>query len=120
MMKIDACCGRRLWHATVVFALALLCFGVAGAQDLEPRAYSASPVGTWFAGVGLSRSSGDIAFDPSVPITNAHATLYAPAMGLGNTFGVFGRQALLTVVVPYARGNVYGEVGNDEGSVYRS
>lgn len=76
----------------------------ARAQELEPRAYSASPVGTSFAGVGWSRSSGDIAFDPSVPIMNAHAALNAPALGLGHTFGVFGRQALLTAALPYARG----------------
>ena len=34
------------------------------AQYLEPRPYSASPVGTSFAEVGFGRSSGDILFDP--------------------------------------------------------
>ena len=92
----------------------------AAAQDLEPRAYSASPVGTSFAGVAFGRSSGDIAFDPTLPITNAKATLYSPALGLGHTFGVFGRQALVTVVLPYAWGNASGDVGNQQQSVYRS
>ena len=89
-------------------------------QDLEPRSYSASPVGTRFAGVSFGRSSGDISFDPTVPITNASATLYSPGVGLGETFGVFGRQALLTVGLPYAWGNASGDVGNNEQSVYRS
>ena len=89
-------------------------------QDLEPRSYSASPVGTSFAGVGFGRSSGDISFDPTVPITNASATLYSPALGLGQTFGVLGRQALLTVSLPYAWGNASGDVGNGEQSIYRS
>jgi len=93
---------------------------VAKAQDLEPRAYSSSPVGTSFVGLGFSRSSGDISFDPTVPITNASATLYSPALGVGQTFGVLGRQALFTAVLPYAWGNASGDVGNQQQSVYRS
>ncbi|HTH52428.1 MAG TPA: transporter [Edaphobacter sp.] len=92
----------------------------AAAQDLEPRAYSASPIGTNFVGVAFARSSGDIAFDPTLPITNARATLYSPVLGIGRTFGVFGKQALFTTAFPYAWGNVSGEVGEQRGSVYRS
>jgi Putative MetA-pathway of phenol degradation len=90
------------------------------AQDLEPRAYSISPVGTTFAGVGFGRSSGDIAFDPTLPITNAKATLYSPALGVGQTFAVIGRQALFTASLPYAWGTATGDVGNQQDSVYRS
>jgi hypothetical protein len=90
------------------------------AQDLEPRAYSASPVGTRFAGVGFGRSSGDITFDPSIPITDVNATFYTPVLGLGTTFDLFGRQALITAGLPYAWGNVSGNVGEQRGSVYRS
>jgi hypothetical protein len=93
---------------------------VAMAQDLEPRAYSASPVGTRFAGVAFGRSSGDITFDPSVPLTDVKATFYTPGLGLGTTFRLFGRQALVTVAVPYAWGNVSGSVGEQRASVYRS
>ena len=120
MLKFDGCSGPRGWHVLAAFTLALLFSGVSGAQDLEPRAYSASPVGTSFAGVGFGRSSGDISFDPTVPITNAHATLYSPALGLGQTFGVFGRQALFTAALPYAWGTASGDVGNNAESVYRS
>jgi Putative MetA-pathway of phenol degradation len=120
MLKLDVCSGPRWWHVLAAFTLALLFSGVSGAQDLEPRAYSASPVGTSFAGVGFGRSSGDISFDPTVPITNAHATLYSPALGLGQTFGVFGRQALFTAALPYAWGTASGDVGNNAESVYRS
>ena len=120
MLKLDACLGPRWWLVVAGFALALLFSGVSGAQDLEPRAYSASPVGTTFAGVGFGRSSGDISFDPTVPITNAQATLYSPALGVGQTFGVFGRQALFTAALPYAWGTASGDVGNQQQSVYRS
>lgn len=92
----------------------------ASAQDLEPRAYSASPVGTTFAGVGFGRSSGDITFDPSIPITNVHGTFNTPVIAAGQTFPIFGRQALFTAALPYAWGNVSGNVGVQASSVYRS
>lgn len=100
--------------------IALLFSAGAAAQDLEPRAYSASPVGTTFALVGFGRSSGDITFDPAVPITNVQATFYGPVIGAGQTFALFGRQALIATAMPYAWGNVSGNVGEQRGSVYRS
>jgi hypothetical protein len=109
---------RNLFLRLMLTSVLLVSAG--SAQDLEPRAYSASPVGTTFVGVGFGRSSGDISFDPTVPITNANATLYSPVLGVGQTFAVFGRQALFTASLPYAWGNASGDVGNDRGSIYRS
>ena len=94
--------------------------GGARAQDLEPRAYSPSPVGTSFVGFSFVRSSGDISFDPTIPITNAHAGLNASAMGVGQTIGLLGRQAMITAGLPYVWGNVTGDVGDVSGSIYRS
>ena len=116
----DACLNPERWFALAVFGLVLLFPGAAAAQDLEPRAYSPSPVGTSFVGLGFSRSSGDISFDPTVPITNAQATLYSPAFGVGQTFGMFGRQALFTALLPYAWGTATGDVGNQQQRLYRS
>ena len=90
------------------------------AQDLEPRAYSASPIGTNFVLAGFGRSSGDITFDPAVPITNVNGTFYTPVLGLGHTFGLFGRQALATAALPYAWGDLSGDVGEQRASVHRS
>jgi hypothetical protein len=92
----------------------------ASAQDLEPRAYSPSPVGTYFALVGFGRTGGDITFDPAVPLTDVNAKFYAPVIGLGQTFNFFGRQALFTAGLPYSWGHVTGMVGEQSGSVYRS
>lgn len=80
-------------------------------QELEPRAYSASPIGANFLVLGFGRSSGEIVFDPSVLVTDVHADIYAPLFGLGRTFGVFGREALVSAVLPYAFGRVDGKVG---------
>ena len=108
-----------LWNLPLGVGM-LLFAGEVHAQDLEPRAYSASPVGTSFVGLAFARSTGDISFDPTIPITNVKAAINAPVVGLGRTFGVLGRQALLTGALPYAWGNVSGDVGNTAGSVYRS
>ena len=107
-------------HFLVVLGVGLSLAVTAGAQDLEPRAYSPSPVGTSFAGLAFGRSSGDISFDPTVPIVDAQATLYSVGLGLGQTFGVVGRQAMFTAVLPYAWGTGTGEVGNGQQSVHRS
>jgi hypothetical protein len=117
---------KGLWGKSIsplcrtVLSGVMLLSAAAGAQDLEPRAYSASPVGTSFVGLGYGRSSGDVSFDPTIPITNAQATFNSVALGVGQTFGVLGRQAMFTAALPYAWGNGTGDVGNDQASVYRS
>jgi hypothetical protein len=81
------------------------------AQELEPRAYSASPTGANFLVAGFGRSSGEVVFDPSVQVMDVHATTYSPLLGVGRTFGLFGRQALVTAALPYAFGDIEGKVG---------
>jgi hypothetical protein len=100
---------RLTWLQSTLVAL-LLCSPIS-AQELEPRAYSASPTGANFVVVGFARSSGAVVFDPSIPVTDVQATIYSPVLGLGRTFGMFGRQALGTVALPYAFGNLEGKVG---------
>lgn len=93
---------------------------VAAAQDLEPRAYSASPVGTNFVGIGFGQSSGDISFDPTIAITNANAALYSPVLGIGRTFPIFHKQGLFSTALPYAWGTASGDVGDQQNHIYRS
>ena len=59
-----------------VAATILVCVVRCAAQELEPRAYSVSPTGANFGVVGFARSAGDVDFDPSLPIEDAHAVLY--------------------------------------------
>ena len=94
--------------------------GNAVAQDLEPRAYSASPIGLNFLVVGGGRSSGDVVTDPSLPFTNVNATLNATALGAGRTFNFFGRTALVVASFPYTWGKASGQVGEASASISRS
>jgi len=88
----------------------LLGIGVAHAQELEPRAFSPSPVGTTFVLGGFGKSAGGILFDPALDIDNVQADLWIATVGAGHTFGVGGRQARVLAVFPIAWGSVAGNV----------
>src|SRR5688572_7192903 len=89
----------------------------ASAQELEPKAYSASPVGATFVVAGITRSTGAVVFDPTLTITAAEAKGNGSVLGVGTTFGLFGKLALVSAVVPYAWGEASGTVGTDSRRV---
>jgi hypothetical protein len=109
---------RLAWLALVA------CLGSGGraaqAQELEPRAYSPNPTGANFVLAGYGHSTGDVVFDPSVPLTNVSAHVNQAAFFYGRTFGLFGRSASAAVQLPYVWGTVDGDVGEERRSVYRS
>jgi Putative MetA-pathway of phenol degradation len=99
------------WKAALIAAATLGASGPpAAAQDLEPRAYSAAPVGTTFLVLAAGRSSGAVFTDPSVAFDDVHATLGAITAGVGHTFDLFTRTALVVATVPYARGTASGSI----------
>ncbi len=102
-------------------ALAVLAFAVPGtAQDLEPKAYTASPVGAAFLIAGFARSSGSVLTDPTLPVTDVEARIDAALLAMGYTFDLFRRLALATAVLPYTWGDVTGRVGEGARAVRRS
>jgi hypothetical protein len=100
-------------------AAALLTAGSALAQDLEPRAYSPSPVGTTFIVVSGTRSAGGVFSDPSGPLTDVEATLGILSLAVGHTFGIAGKQVLLLGALPVVWGEASGQVGEDRHAVSR-
>lgn len=94
--------------------------GTAIAQQLEPRAYAPAPIGLNFVGVGLLYSTGGVVTDPSLPVDNVRARVYAVPPYYGRTFGLFGRLASATLAVPYAWAHVEGDVQDVSRSVDRS
>ena len=104
----------------LILLLALLCPAPVPAQELEPRAYSASPIGVNFLVVGVGRSSGDVVFDPTVPITDVRADINAATLGVGRTFNLGGRLLLATAAFPYVWGAVAGKVAEQAQSITRS
>lgn len=103
--------------------LAAIACGLASracAQDLEPRSYSPAPVGLNFVVASYSYSSGSVIVDPSLPVSDVKAYINGVVLGYGHTFGVVGRQAQVAASVPYAFGDVSGNVFEERQTVTRS
>jgi hypothetical protein len=101
-------------------AVAGIWSALALAQEMEPRTYSAVPVGTNFVVADYARSSGDITFDPSLPVTGLQATINNYSLGYSHSFGMLGHVASIAVSVPYANANVTGNVEGEPEHAYRS
>lgn len=113
---------HTLGHLPGVFALGLLLAGGAArvhAQDLEPRAYAAGPVGAFFLVAGLSHSTGSVVTDPTLPVQNVDASIWIAPLAVGYTFDLLGQQALITAALPVAHGDVSGDVGEERREVTR-
>src|SRR5262245_27410053 len=108
----------RVRVATVIAVLAVAT--VVTGQELEPRAYSPSPVGITFVVVGLTRSAGGVLVDPSLPVEDVNAKFVVAAPAVGHTFGIAGKQSLLVFALPVSHGSVTGKVGETRGEVTRN
>ena len=107
-------------HAWAILALALA--GIPGlhAQDLTPRAYLITPVGSHAVILSSSFSRGDIVLDPSVPIENAKGSIEVPVIGYYESFDLSGHSANVTLVVPYAHALFQGTYQGEAGEITRS
>jgi hypothetical protein len=114
------CCTRGSARTGLAAFLLLLVGAPLRAQDLEPRAYTASPIGLHFLVAGLGRSSGGVVVDPSLPVDDVDARVGSVFVGAGTTFALFGRSALLLAAFPWARAKATGRIGELAASATRS
>jgi hypothetical protein len=101
-----------------IFAHPLLCALLlaavpAAAQELDPRTYSPSPVGTAIFVAGFGSSQGGFILDPSSGVENVEADFWFTTTGFGYVFDLGGRQARVLAVLPAAQGDITGEVGTE-------
>lgn len=94
--------------------------GLARAQDLEPRAYSASPAGANFVAAGYTNANGSVSLDPSLPIKGLNANVDTYTVGYDRSFDLLGRSASLALLVPEFRASLSGQVVGQGESVSRS
>ena len=114
--------GRPRWRPGLVLlgiAGALVVPAESLAQELEPRAYSASPVGANFAVLGYSWTGGEVLLDPSLPVSDVEARIDSLSAGYSRTFGIAGRAASIAVAVPWFWGTMSGEVGEERRAIER-
>jgi len=112
---------RRAPSALLLCIAVTICAAPAAtAQELEPRAYTAAPIGVNFLVIATGRSSGGVLVDPSLPVDDVEANIESLAVGVGRTMNLFGRTALALAAVPYAWAEASGSVGEDRRSISRS
>ena len=80
------------------------------AQELEPRAYSNTPVGMNFLVLGFRASQGALVFDPELPVRDANARTDMGFTGYVRALGIAGKSAKVGVVLPFARLEANGYV----------
>jgi len=103
-----------------LFVILTLLTGLVYGQDLAPRAYLITPIHSNAVVLTYSFFDGDLVFDNSVPITGATAKASVSAFSYFHSLNFFGRNASITVSLPYGIGNVRGTVMDNEMKAYRS
>lgn len=93
--------------AAVLVAVLLVPVGAA-AQELEPGAYWPIPRGLNIATIANSLNWGDLAFDPAAPIDEASAVINTTGLAFTTAFGLAGRSANATLIVPVIAGHIEG------------
>lgn len=100
----------------VTLGAALFC----PAQGLSPRAYVVAPSHWNAVTLTYSLQDGDVVFDPSFPIQNAHGRIGNELFTLFHSVDFFGRSSNINITLPYAVGHFNGEVNGVEEKLYRS
>jgi hypothetical protein len=72
------------------------------AQDLEPRAYTNTPVGLNFLLAGYAYSSGGVVTDPALPLQNANVQVHSAILAYARALDVGGKSGKVDLVVPFA------------------
>ena len=102
---------RHFTTAAVALTMVLLCAAVR-AQDLEPRAYSNSPVGLNFLIAGYGYAKGSVLTDPALPLDNVSNDAHVGIVAFARSLDVFGKSAKFDILVPYgslfAKGVAFG------------
>jgi hypothetical protein len=99
--------------------LLLVSAGSAAAQELEPGAYWPIPRGFNIFTAANSLNWGDVAFDPSLPIEDASATINTTALAYARAFGLAGRSANASIMLPLTAGHLEGLLAGEPASADR-
>lgn len=105
--------------ATVVL-IVIWCTSFATAQELAPRAYVITPVHSNAVTLTWSFFDGGLNFNGAVPVTGASGNYSVLVFSYYHALSFFGRSANITASLPYAVGNLSGDVLGKGVSVYRS
>jgi hypothetical protein len=112
---------RSATSAIVLAAVLLLSNGArAHAEELEPRSYSAAPIGTNFLILGFAHTSGAVSLDPTLPVKDVQGNFNLGELGYEHTFALGGHTASVSFLMPYVQGDLTGQVKERSGEISRS
>ncbi len=90
------------------------------AQELSPRAYLITPVGSNSLTLGYTYNTGAVLLEGAVPITDSTARVSVPSLAYYRSFSLLGRSANALVALPYGVGTFEGNVLEQSQKVHRS
>jgi len=91
---------------------------VSHAQELTPRAYWPAPKGTKVLTFAYQYSTGDVLFDPSLPLVGVDSRINLTQFSYLKTINLAGRTANVQFSVPYSWGTTEGVVDGVDRSRY--
>ena len=110
----------RIFLQLALFILVAVWSLQVGGQELSPRAYFITPVHSNAITLIGSFYTGGVDFNGTIPITGATGTYGIPIFSYYHSFGVLGRSANVSGVLPYAVGHFQGAVLGTQMQIYRS
>ena len=118
MRQLPSCLRSRLLLSLALMLIAAF-LSPAAAQELEPGAYTVSPVGINVFNVGYVFNTGDVNFDQSLPVEEASATIHTASLSYARAMGLAGRSATLLVAFPLVDGHLEGLVAGQPAAADR-
>jgi hypothetical protein len=103
-----------------IFTVLLMVSARGFSQELEPRSLTNVPVGTNFAVLGYGFASGNILFDPALPLEDVNAQTHIIAGAYVRSFNFFGMGAKANVILPFAAGDWEGVYQGDYATTART
>lgn len=106
--------------ARVLAAIAVAGGATLHAQDLAPRAYTITPVGSNAITLANAYNDGPLLLEGASPIEDASARLNAPSLTYYRAFSFLGRSANVVAAAAYGAGTFEGAVLGEQASTHRS
>lgn len=99
MFRLRFTMGRS--RTTAALLVSALAASMAGAQEIEPRAFSNIPIGVNFLIAGYGYAEGGLVTDPSLPLENAKLQTHTTLLAYAHALDIGGQSGKVDVILPY-------------------
>jgi len=92
------------------FVLVSSAYTPAGAQDVQPRVYTAAPVGVNAVSLAYAFSTGEVLVDKTIPVEDVTGNVHSFTTSYSRTLALFGQAARFDLVASYVTGSWSGRL----------